>query len=98
MARLSKLPPNLAKQKILLILQNGTIEKSWHCENESMRDRNVDDNDILNVLKYGQIRRKPKLDRNRWQYRVEGTDVEGYDLSVVTVIENNDTLFVITVF
>lgn len=98
MARLPKLPPNVAKQKILLILQTGTIEKSWHCENESMPERRVDDNDLLYLLRHGKIREKAKFDRGRWQYRVEGADVEGEELTAITVLEDDKTLYVITVF
>lgn len=96
-----KLSPDEAKEKILLILEDGFVEPTFHCLTDSMPKRNVDMSDIKNALQSGKVRRKPEWndDYNNWKYRVEGYDVDGDDLIVITVIIDEDlTLKIITVF
>jgi hypothetical protein len=95
------LSPEEAKQKILLIIEEGDVEPSWHCRTVRMRERHVDMDDILRVLEYGEITRAPEWSEEHlnWKYRVEGADVEGDDLAAVTVIiEEQMTLLIVTVF
>jgi hypothetical protein len=96
-----KLSANDAKRIILLILEEGTIEVSFHCRTESMPKRNIDMLDLVEALKNGEIRREPEWDEERcnWKYRVEGEDTEGDELIAITlIIEAEMELFIITVF
>ena len=66
-----------------------------------MRERGVDDLDVVHLLKTGQIIREAEWDsdHNNWKYRVEGTDVDGNELIAITVIFEADLpLLNITVF
>ena len=60
-----KLTPDEAKRKIALFLDEGTVEPSFHCQQESMRKRNVTVLDIVNTLKTGAIIRAPEWDGSR---------------------------------
>lgn len=96
-----KLTPDEAKRKIALFLEDGTVEPSFHCRQDSMRKRNVALLDIINTLKTGEIIRQPEWDDTyqNWKYRVEGVDTEGDELTAVTIIfDVNMTLFIVTVF
>jgi len=95
-----RLSPAEAKRKILLILEEGTVDFSAHCRRR-MSDRNVDDLDIVHVLKEGQIIREAEWDEEHgnWKYRVEGTDIEGDDLtSILVIFEIDLSLLNLTVF
>lgn len=90
-----------AKEKITMILDEGTVELSFHCRTESMRKRGVTMLDIVTTLKTGEIRRAPEWDdeHSNWKYRVEGEDIEGDDLTAVTlIIETDMRLYIVTVF
>jgi len=66
-----------------------------------MGERNVDDLDIVHVLKEGQIIREAEWDEDycNWKYRVEGTDIEGDDLtSILVIFEIDLSLLNLTVF
>ncbi len=65
-----KLTPDEAKRKIALFLEDGTVEPSFHCRQDSMRKRNVALLDIINTLKTGEIIRQPEWDdkHQNWQY------------------------------
>jgi Domain of unknown function (DUF4258) len=94
------LSPAEAQRKIRLILEEGTVDISGHCRRR-MRARGVDDLDIAHVLEKGQIIRQAEWDpdHNEWKYRVEGTDIEGDELTAITVIFEADlSLLTVTVF
>jgi hypothetical protein len=66
-----------------------------------MRQRNVSTLDIEYVLQEGQVIREAEWDCSYedWKYRVEGTDIEGDELTAITVIFERDfSLLVVTVF
>lgn len=101
MAKPDKLLPLEAKRIILLILEQGYVEYSVHCLQDSMPKRQVTMLDVVNTLKTGQIVREPEWDEERqnWKYRVEGVDTEGDELTSITVILTPDlTLYIVTVF
>lgn len=101
MSAAPKLSADEAKRKILFILEEGNVETSWHCRNESMPQRGVTMPDVLHALKTGEIRREPEWDsdNDNWKYRVEGEDTDGDDLTTITVIIEADlTLIIVTVF
>ena len=94
------LSPAEAQRKIRLILEEGTIYISGHCRRR-MRTRGVDDLDIAHVLEKGQIIRQAEWepDHENWKYRVEGTDIEGDELTAITVVFEADlSLAIVTVF
>src|SRR5260370_36754167 len=99
-SRPAKLSPAEAKRKIQLILEDGTVDFSGRCRRR-MRERSVDDLDVVHVLKEGEITREAEWDPeyDNWKYRIEGTDVEGDDLTAISVIFEADlSLLNITVF
>jgi hypothetical protein len=101
MAKPDRLLPHEAKRIILLILEQGYVEYSYHCLQDSMPKRQVTMLDVVNTLKTGQIVRDPEWDEGyqSWKYRVEGVDMEADDLTAITVIFAADlTLYIITVF
>ncbi len=96
-----KLAPDEAKRKIALFLDEGIVEPSFHCRQESMRKRHVSMLDVVNTLTTGEIIKEPEWDETyqNWKYRVEGVDTEGDELTAVTIIfDVNLTLFIVTVF
>jgi Domain of unknown function (DUF4258) len=96
-----KLLPEEAKRTILLILEQGYVEYSYHCLQGSMPKRQVTTLDVVSTLQTGQIIRDPEWDEDyqNWKYRVEGVDMEADELTVITVIFTADlTLYIITVF
>lgn len=95
------LSPSEAERLILLILNEGFVEPTYHCRHESMGKRGVTMPQLLHALKTGKILRSPEWDDEyeNWKYRVEGVDTEGDSLAAVTVILEGDlTLRIITVF
>ncbi|HSL55907.1 MAG TPA: DUF4258 domain-containing protein [Pyrinomonadaceae bacterium] len=95
-----RLSPAEAQRKIRLVLKDGTVDFTSHCRRR-MRERGVDDLDVVHLLTNGQIVREAEWDsdHNNWKYRVEGTDVEGDDLTAITVIFDVDlSLLNVTVF
>ena len=89
-----------AKQMIVHILETGSLMLTTHCRTESMPKRRVDMNDVRYVLRHGQIFREPEWDEGNgnWKYRIEGTDVEGEELTAIVVIESSLMLVIVTVF
>ena len=101
MAKPEKLLPEEAKRIILMILEQGYVEYSFHCLRDSMPRRQVTTLDVVNTLKTGQIVRDPEWDKEyqNWKYCVEGIDTEADELTAITVIFAADlTLYIITVF
>ena len=96
-----RLSPPEATRKIRRILEEGTIDYSGHCWRERMPERNVSTLDVEHLLGKGQVIREAEWDFNscNWKYRVEGTDIEGDELTAITVIFEQDfSLLVVTVF
>jgi len=60
-SRPPKLSPAEAKRKIQLILEDGTVDFTTHCRRR-MRERGVDDLDVVHVLQEGQIIREAEWD------------------------------------
>lgn len=95
------LSPAEAQRLILLILDDGFVELTYHCRHESMRERNVTMPQLVHSMRTGRVLRSPEWDDAyaNWKYRVEGVDTEDDELTAVTVIlEEELTLRVITVF
>lgn len=84
-------PPPKPKRKIQLILVEGIVDISNHCRRR-MRERGVDDLDVAHVLREGEIIREAEWDpeHEEWKYRIEGKDVEGEELTAITVIFEAD--------
>lgn len=101
---MSKTPPLSAieaKAQILTILEDGEVKLSAHLRQERMSQRTLLINDIKAVLRNGDILRMPEWEEKyqNWKYRVEGKDVAGEDLNVITVIVTKTLqLIVITAF
>src|SRR3990167_5171515 len=96
-----KLSSSEAERKIHFILEQGRVEFSGHCIRDRMLERNVTTLDVVNVLEHGKILREPEWDDKyqSWKYRVEGVDLEGDELTAITVIfEDELSLLVVTVF
>jgi hypothetical protein len=98
-------PPALsadeAKRKILWLLEEGYVEFTWHCRNESMPTRGITALDVTHALENGEVVGSPEWDdvHGNWKYRVKGEDLDGDDLTSLTVIiEEDATLRIITVF
>jgi hypothetical protein len=101
LTRPQRLSPAEATRKVRLILEEGTIDYSGHCWRERMPQRSVSTLDVEHVLGKGQVIREGEWDSDycNWKYRVEGTDLEGDDLTAITVIfEQNFSILVVTVF
>lgn len=83
-----RLSPSEATMAIRLILEEGTVDYSGHCWNVRMPERNVSPLDIEHLLREGQVIQKAKWDSDygNWKYRVEGTDIEGDELTAIAVI------------
>lgn len=89
-----------AIEQIRRLLNEGYVIPSAHCK-ERLRQRNAAMQDVLHVLRHGAILRPAEWDdfHSNWKYRVEGTDIEGDELVVITVIIRADaTLLIATIF
>lgn len=96
-----RLSPPEATRKIRLILEEGTIDYSAHCWRERMPERNVSTLDVEHVLGEGRVNREAEWDSDccNWKYRVEGTDIEGDELTAISVIFEQDlSILIVTVF
>src|SRR5215831_19000899 len=101
MSRPKKLSSDEARRTLTLIVETGFVEVSFHCLRDSMPKRNVTMLDVEHVLTYGQILREAEWseEHQNWKYRVEGADIEGDDLTAITVIFESDlAVLVVTVF
>jgi hypothetical protein len=85
------------KRCIRRIAQRGSrgIALTNHCRDQ-MVAREVDINDILNVLNWGTVIHDPSESANM-KFKVLGEDLEGVALCVVIIILDQDSLLGITV-
>jgi hypothetical protein len=62
------------------------------------KERGIDLQDVLRVLKHGMIFAEPELDVrwNQWRYRVEGRSLDQEALAVIVAFADEDTTIVIT--
>jgi len=96
-----RLSPSEATWTIRLILEEGTIDYSSHCWTVRMPERNVSTLDVEHLLRQGQVIQKAQWDSGygNWKYRVEGTDIEGDELTAIAVIFQKDfSVMIVTVF
>ncbi len=93
--------PAAAKRLIEQIVEQGSVLLSAHCKRDSMPLRGVTFADLLHVLTHGQIAQAPVWDgqHQNWKYQVAGFDLDGDQLTAITVIIESDfTVRVLTVF
>jgi hypothetical protein len=85
--------------QIRRIAQTGFrgIALGRHCREESMPGRNVDFQDILNVLNWGLVIHDPDINCNM-KFKVNGSDCDGEPLTVVIILQSEISLFVKTVW
>jgi hypothetical protein len=67
-----------------------------HCREERMPERNVDFQDILNVLNWGKVTHNPD-EKTNMKFKVSGADIEGVPLCVIVILVDENSLFVKTV-
>jgi hypothetical protein len=86
------------ESQIRRIAKTGSkgVALSRHCKEESMPERNVDFQDILNVLNWGKVVHVPDQNTDM-KFKVSHVDLEGEPLCVVLILEDENSLFVITV-
>ncbi len=99
MAQSPPLSAKEAKAKILIILVEGYVIPTDHCQDE-MFEANADMTDVLSVLETGKVSKHEwDEEHQNWKYRVIGTDTDGDELTAITVIVESDLqLIVVTVF
>ena len=99
MASPRRLSPDEAKRIILLILEEGYVERTDHCI-KRMKERGITMPQLAHALKTGQVGATEWNDEHdNWKYEVEGVDTEGDTLTAITVIIENDlTLVIITTY
>jgi hypothetical protein len=84
-----------AKSKIELIIDQGIVKLSVHCQRDSMPAQGISIYDIYHALKTGFITKEPEGDavHQQWKYRVEGMDLSQQELaSIVVIFDRNLTL------
>ena len=86
------------ESQIRRIAKTGSrgVALSRHCKKESMPKRNVDFQDILNVLSWGKVTHNPDKKTNM-KFKVSGADIEGVPLCVIVILVDENSLFVKTV-
>jgi hypothetical protein len=72
------------------------VALSRHCREERMPERNVDFQDILNVLNWGTVVHDPDQNTDM-KFKVSHVDLEGEPLCVIVILEDENSLFVKTV-
>lgn len=84
--------------QIRRIAQTGRrgVALGKHCREERMPERNVDFQDILNVLNWGKVVHDPDPNTDK-KYKVIGEDLEGVSMCVVIIILDENSLLVKTV-
>ena len=88
----------LAREIIREVAKLGCILPSRHCR-EQMQARNVDMQDIMQVLVWGEVSdiREDKNHQN-WKCMVTGLDCDGDNLVVQVAISEERRIFLITVY
>jgi uncharacterized DUF497 family protein len=86
------------ESQIRRIAKTGStgVALSRHCREERMPERNVDFQDILNVLNWGKVVHDPDPNTDK-KYKVIGEDLEGVPLCVVIIILDENSLLIKTV-
>lgn len=83
---------------IRAIADDGDVFLGKHVK-KRMKERGFDTQDIIEVIETGSIVSKEfDEERKNWQYKIEGTDVEGYEGTIITVIISISRQHVLTVF
>ncbi|MGD0970994.1 MAG: DUF4258 domain-containing protein [Desulfobaccales bacterium] len=85
------------QRRIRKIAQRGDrgIALTQHCK-KRMEEKEVDINDILNVLNWGKVIHDPGENADM-KFKVIGEDLEGETLCVVIILLDQDSLLGITV-
>jgi Domain of unknown function (DUF4258) len=88
-----------AKTLIRRLANQGCIGFSNHCRN-SMDDRNVNSDDFLRVLMWGQVQSVKKNNKTgHWKCEVNGNDVDGDNLTLqVAIDEDGGRVICVTVY
>ena len=86
------------ESQIRRIAKTGStgVALSRHCREVRMPERNVDFQDILNVLNWGKVVHDPDQNVDK-KFKVIGEDLEGVSLSVIIIILDENSLLVKTV-
>jgi hypothetical protein len=76
-------------------LQSGFVVPTNHFKDQ-LKVRHISMQDVLNALKHGRINDPPKLDKetNQFKYRVEGPSIDGEQVTVVLVLEDDKNILV----
>ena len=76
MDRPPKLTPDEVKRRLLLILDQGRLTYTWHCQHERMPQRGVTTQDVEYVLEAGEVSEDAEWlsTHQLWKYKVDGTD------------------------
>ena len=101
MDRPPKVAPDEVKRRLLLILKQGRLTYTWHCQHERMLERGVTTQDVEYVLEVGEVSEDAEWSDTHqlWKYKVDGTDLEGEDLrAIFVIIESHLMARVITIF
>ena len=85
------------KEQIRRIAQRGGrgIALTRHCR-ERMAEREVDINDILNVLNWGKIVHDPD-ENSAMKFKIQGEDLEKQPLYLVIILLDQESLLGVTV-
>lgn len=79
--------------RIKHLLKEGQTEFLPHAQ-KRMQHRGLDDQDIIHILKYGQIVEHSKPD-DLWRYTISGKSID--QKKAKCVVEINDRLIIVTV-
>lgn len=91
----TKLSNKDAEKKIQKIVESGNIIFTNHCR-EQMKDRTLNTDDLVFLLRNGKINKPPEYDQKNWKYRVEGKIIDGDECAVITAIVGDNVLLCIT--
>lgn len=83
--------------QIRRIVKTGNVAISRHCREVSMPERNVDYQDILKVLNWGQVVHDPDEDCDM-KFKVTGLDLECEPLTAIVILLDENSLLVKTVW
>ncbi len=95
---MEKLSGQRAAELAISLLADGWYRLPGHARQREW-ERNVDLNDIDNVLKNGTIREEPEWSErySEWRYKMAGADCEDVELAVVFTFEDGPGLIIVTV-